>query len=413
MRILHTSDWHIGHRLHDNERCGEHQLFLNWLLDTIDSHKIDLLIVAGDIFDTANPTHQALAQYYEFLRNLIKTCCKDIIIIGGNHDSYGTLNAPKDILKYFNIHIVGKAHDNCMDEVIVVKDPKEKIQTVVCAVPFLRDRDIRQAITGESYADIERRIKEGIIRRYRNLADCIGEYKAQPFPVIATGHLYAAGSTFPDASDRSERDIHIGNLGQIRAEEFPKEFDYIALGHLHRPQMVSGLENIRYAGSPIPLSFSEFSDKKVVLLLEFENNHMLGVTEIVVPAWRQLVRLRGSFTQIANQLQALDDGKRSMKIWAEVKVELDLYEPYLTQKIHELVKNRNVAVLKTQAVYTHQHQTLDEQIGHEKALHELKPEEVFRKKCESEKFDIDGYPDVLGAFKELLSEMEEDQKENQ
>jgi hypothetical protein len=96
-----------------------------------------------------------------------------------------------------------------------------------------------------------------------------------------------------------------------------------------------------------------------------------------------------------------------MKIWAEVKVELDQYEPYITQKVNELVKNRNIAVLKTQAIYTHQHLSLDEQIGNDKALHELKPEEVFRKKCESEKFDIDGYPDVLGAFKELLSEMEE------
>jgi len=407
MRILHTSDWHIGHRLHDNDRYEEHLLFLNWLLATIDNNKVDLLIVAGDIFDTANPTNIALTQYYEFLRQLIKTCCKDIIIIGGNHDSYGTLNAPKDILKYFNIHIVGKAHENCMDEVIVIKDRKEKIQSVICAVPFLRDRDIRQAISGESYADIEQRIKEGIIRRYRNLADCIAQYKMQPFPVMATGHLYAAGGTFSDTTDKSERDIHIGNLAQIRADEFPSEFDYIALGHLHRPQMVNGQNNIRYAGSPIPLSFSEFTDKKLVLLLDFESSQMQGIEEIVVPAWRQLVRLKGSFAQIANQIQLLDNDRSHMKIWAEVKVELDQYEPYITHKVNELVKNRNVAVLKTQAIYTHQHLSLDEQIGHEKALHELKPEEVFRKKCESEKFDIDGYPDVYGAFKELLSEMEE------
>jgi exonuclease SbcD len=408
MRILHTSDWHIGHRLHDNERHKEHQEFLNWLLNTIESQKAELLIIAGDIFDTANPTHEALSQYYDFLRGMIQTCCKHIIIIGGNHDSYGTLNAPKDILRYFNIHIVGKAHENCMDEVIVIKDKADKIQTVVCAVPFLRDRDIRQAISGESYADIEQRIKEGIVRRYRNLADCIQTYKAQSFPVLATGHLYAAGGKFADEGDKSERDIHIGNLGQIRADQFPAEFDYIALGHLHRPQMVNQQQHIRYAGSPIPLSFSEFSDQKVVLLLHFENNHIQGISEIEVPRWRKLVRLKGSFTQIANQIQLLEDTIEPMRIWAEVRVELDQYEPYITQKVNELVKYRNIAVLKTQAIYTHLHQSLDEQIGSNQALHELKPEEVFRKKCESEKFDVEGYPDVYGAFKELLSEMEED-----
>lgn len=407
MRILHTSDWHIGHRLHDNERQTEHQFFLNWLLDTIETHRIEMLIVAGDIFDNANPTNEALSQYYHFLRGMIQTSCKHIIIIGGNHDSYGTLNAPKDILRYFNIHIVGKAHESCQDEIIVIKDRADKIQTVVCAVPFLRDRDIRQAISGESYADIEQRIKDGIIRRYRMLADCIQTYKTGDFPVMATGHLYAAGGDFADKNDRSERDIHIGNLGQIRADQFPAEFDYIALGHLHRPQMVSQQQHIRYAGSPIPLSFSEFSDNKVVLLLNFEGNHIGGITEIPVPRWRKLVRLKGNFNQIADQIQALEDGQHQMKIWAEVKVELDQYEPYITQKVNELVKNRNIAVLKTQAMYTHLHQSLDEQMGNTMALHELKPEEVFRKKCESEKFDIEGYPDVYSAFKELLSEMEE------
>jgi exonuclease SbcD len=145
----------------------------------------------------------------------------------------------------------------------------------------------------------------------------------------------------------------------------------------------------------------------VVLLLNFEENHIGSITEIPVPRWRKLVRLKGNFNQIANQIQVLEDGQDKMKIWAEVKVELNQYEPYITQKVNELVKNRNVVVLKTQAIYTHLHQSLDEQIGNGLALHEIKPEEVFRKKCESEKFDIDGYPDVYSAFKELLSEMEE------
>lgn len=407
MRILHTSDWHIGHRLHDNDRYEEHQHFLNWLLHTVEKNSIDVLIVAGDIFDTANPTHLALAQYYDFLRNLIQTCCKNIIIIGGNHDSHGTLNAPKEILKYFNIHVIGKAHENLADEVIIIRDSQQKIQTVVCAVPFLRDKDIRQAVIGESYTDIEQRLKEGIIRRYRNLADCTQAYNQQPFPIIATGHLYAADGSFADEKDRSEKDIHIGNLGQISAEQFPKEFDYIALGHLHRPQKVNKREHIRYAGSPIPLSFSEISDQKVVLMLDFEGKNINGIEQIPVPGWRKLVRFKGNLDQVINQITSFDDSSEKLKVWAEVKIELDQYEPYIAQKINDLVKHRNLAILKTQAVYTFLHQSLDEQLTNGQALHELQPEEVFRKKCESDKFDLDGHPDILGAFRELLSEMDE------
>ncbi len=294
MRILHTADWHLGHRLHDNERAIEHDFFLEWLLHTIENQRIDLLIVAGDIFDTANPTHQALEQYYTFIMKLLQTCCRNVVIIGGNHDSPGTLNAPKDILKHLNIHVVGKAGELPDDQLIRIYDNEAQLQSLVCAVPFLRDRDIRHATAGESYEEIEQRLKEGIIRHYHTLAGHVSSYKSHLVPVIATGHLFCYGRPAIRRKEGSEKPIHIGTLGNIGASEFPPEFDYIALGHLHRPQVVGSREHIRYSGSPVPLNFSEFTDQKQVLVVEFEGQHLTGIESVAIPHWRKLVRFRGS-----------------------------------------------------------------------------------------------------------------------
>ena len=170
MRVLHTSDWHLGHRLHDQDRNEEHAQFLEWLLGAIETQRADALVVAGDIFDTANPTHAALEQYYRFLMGLRQTCCRHVVIIGGNHVSPGTLNAPREILRFLNIHVTGKAHDHPDDELISLRDRAGRLEGVICAVPFLRDRDIRQAVAGESYAEMEGRLKDGIVRRYRQAA---------------------------------------------------------------------------------------------------------------------------------------------------------------------------------------------------------------------------------------------------
>ncbi len=407
MRILHTADWHIGHRLHDNERTDEHQIFLDWLLVTIETHQVDLLIVAGDIFDNGYPSHEAQSQYYQFLRGLAQTYCRNTVIVGGNHDYPGTLNAPRDILELLNIKVIGKAFKEPKNQIIPIHNHQKKLQAVVCAVPYLRDKDIRQAVAGESYEQIEERIREGIVKHYQQLADEIVSYKNEKVPILATGHLFAQGGEPSDPTEGrecSEKPIHIGTLGNICAADFPAAFDYIALGHLHRPQKVNQQEHIRYSGSPLPLSFSEFSDKKNVVLLDFNENTLTSITPIEIPQWRQLVRFRGSFEKIEKDLAAFDDSNQLMRVWAEVKVELEHYEPNIVQKLQELVKDRNIEILKHQAIYTHARLSLDEQIGLEKALHELSPEEIFQKKCESESLDPEKYPEMLQAFRELLEE---------
>ena len=404
MRVLHTSDWHLGHRLHDHDRNEEHAQFLEWLLGAIETQRANALVVAGDIFDTANPTHAALEQYYRFLMGLRQTCCRHVVIIGGNHDSPGTLNAPREILKFLNIHVTGKAHDNPDDEIIALRDRSGQIEGVICAVPFLRDRDIRQAVAGESYAEMEERLKEGIVRRYQQAAAHALPFKELLIPVIATGHLFASGGQLSDTLEGSEKPIHIGTLGNVRADEFPDAFDYIALGHLHRPQKVSGRDHIRYAGSPLPLSFSEFEDRKTVYLVEFSGNRLESVAPLEVPSRRRLLRLKGPIARLTEELLTLDV-PAGLKTWVEVRAELEEYDPYFVQKMNELVKGRNLAILKYQVTYPNRPQSLDELMP-ERTLRELSAEEVFRRKCEIEQFNLEGNPDILGAFRELLEEME-------
>jgi exonuclease SbcD len=253
MRILHTADWHLGARLIERDRLAEHATFVDWLIETLRSEKIDSLLVSGDVFDAANPPQDAVALYFDFLKRLADLKTVKAVITGGNHDSASHLNAPRELLRRFEVHVFGHAEDNIVD----------LGGAVIAAVPYLRERDLRQAGTGDTLSTVHEQVRAAIRDHYAaQLA--AARTLAEGRPVIAMGHLTVLGATTSD----SERDIHIGNLGCVGADIFDG-FDYTALGHLHRPQRVAGNETIRYSGSPIPLSFSEAADAKSVVLSPF------------------------------------------------------------------------------------------------------------------------------------------------
>jgi exonuclease SbcD len=403
MKILHTADWHLGHYLkgQENTRLEEHKLFLSWLLDTIENEQIDLLLVAGDIFDSANPPHWAEEQYYRFLADVCRTVCKNVLIIGGNHDSPTNLNAPKEILKFLNVHIVGKASDNLQDEIVLIEE-KDKVALVICAVPFLRDSDIRKAISAENITETERRIKEGIIQHYHQVADLVTDYKKAHIPILATGHLYAAKSQTSD----SEKEIHIGNQGQIEVEKLPTIFDYVALGHIHRPQKVGGNQHIRYSGSPIPLSFSEYSDRKQITIVEIEAHGLTSIQEVEIPLTRPLLSFKGSLAEVEKKILSYEK-KSSLTPWAEVKVVLQEYVSNLSEKIQTLGKEKGINILKVNIDYdvTCLPQSEPTTLP---SLSELTPLEVFKQKCAQENRNLanEDYKEVLEAFQLLLEEVE-------
>lgn len=402
MKILHTADWHLGQKFLYNDREAEHRLALSWLTDVIKSEEIELLIVAGDIFDIGNPPNYARSLYYKFLIGLQSSTCRHIIIVGGNHDSPAMLNAPKDVLKALNIHVIGAAAEDMEDQIILLNDSDGQIEAVVAAVPFLRDRDLRSSIAGESIDDRIEKIKQGIFNHYKKLGDLVKPYKKQDIPIITTGHLFAKGATASDKQDN----IYIGNMENINADEFPSVFNYVALGHLHKAQSVGQQYHIRYSGSIIPLSFAETADQKSVSIIEFEGNRMKsGVREINIPLFRKLITFSGSLEKVQQKLQtfskSIDDDE--LTAWVEVIIETDEIIPNLDGLLKQYTADWNLDLLKIRT--NRQHFAL-EAISGDVELDELDPMDVFQKKCESYGSPPKEMKLLTQTFKELQNWMQ-------
>ena len=373
MRILHTADWHLGARLVERDRLPEHAAFLDWLIETLRSEKIDALLLSGDVFDAANPPQEAVALYFDFLKRLADLKTVKAVITGGNHDSASHLNAPRELLRRFEVHVFGHAGDNIVD----------LGGAVIAAVPFLRERDLREAAAGETMATVHEQVRSAIRAHYAvQLAAC--RDIAKNLPVIAMGHLTVLGATTSD----SERDIHIGNLGSVGADIFAG-FDYTALGHLHRPQKVAGNETVRYSGSPSPLSFSEASDAKSVVIIDTQG---MKIETHAVPITRALVRVKANRATLAADLAKVPTGA-----WAEVTVKLDAPEPDLDRHVREAATGR-FETLKVLADLPATALIPWQPAG--PALSELQPREVFRELLKEKQIEGE---ELSAVFDELLA----------
>jgi len=395
MRILHTADWHLGARLVERERLPEHAVFLDWLIETLRSEKIDALLLSGDVFDAANPPQEAVALYFDFLKRLADLKTVKAVITGGNHDSASHLNAPRELLRRFEVHVFGHAGENIVD----------LGGAVIAAVPFLRERDLREAAAGETMATVHEQVRTAIRAHYAaQLAAC--RDIAQGRSVIAMGHLTVLGTITSD----SERDIHIGNLGSVGADIFTG-FDYTALGHLHRPQSVGGQETVRYSGSPIPLSFSEATDAKSVVIIDTQNyspapillsktepdrqkngDRRISVEIIPIPITRALVRVKAKRATLATDLANVPAGA-----WAEVTLKLDAPEPDLDRQVREAAAGR-FETLKVLADLPTTALTPWQPTG--PTLSELQPREVFRELLKERQIEGE---ELTAVFDELLA----------
>ncbi len=376
MKILHTSDWHIGSTLYGRKRYDETEQFLQWLVETIKNHSIEALLVAGDVFDTSTPSNTAQELYYRFLNEVSRTNCRHVIVTAGNHDSPSFLDAPKVLLKAFNVHVVGSAAEKGGFEVLVLKDGDSKPELIVCAVPFLRDRDVRQSSEGESYQDKENRLVEGIISHYQKAYEeaCKEQNDLdKSLPIVGMGHLFIAGSSiYKRLGEASgERDLYVGNLGQVPADRLPS-FDYFALGHLHIPQKVACNEVIRYSGSPMAMNFDEIHQQKSVVLVDIEDQHV-DVQTIPVPAFRQFEQIKGDWNSIENTINKLKE--ESFTGWVEVIYEGQEAIGNLRERVYKLVENTSIEVLKIQNAMLFN--AVMKQYEKEVELQDLNPADVF------------------------------------
>lgn len=376
MKILHTSDWHIGSTLYGRKRYDETEQFLHWLVETIKDNSIETLLVAGDIFDTSTPSNTAQELYYRFLNEVSGTTCRHVIVTGGNHDSPSFLDAPKALLKAFNVHVVGSAAEREEDKVYVLKDADNNPEVIVCAVPFLRDRDVRQSSEGESYRDKENRLVEGIISHYQKVYEEACKERnelGKSLPIVGMGHLFIAGSSIYKRSGETngERDLYVGSLGQVPADRLPS-FDYFALGHLHIPQKVAGSETIRYSGSPMAMNFDEIHQQKSVVIVDIHEQNV-DIQTVPVPAFRHFEQIKGDWDSIEASLKRLKE--KSFAGWVEVIYEGQEVIGNLRERVYKLVENTSIEVLKIQNAMLFN--AVMKQYEKEVELQDLNPTDVF------------------------------------
>ncbi len=334
MKIIHTADWHIGQRLHERSRLDEHEQFLDWLFDTIQEHKVELLLVSGDIFDTSLPSAEATNLYYRFLYRLFNETDTYTVITAGNHDSARHLEAPRAFLKMGRIHVVGLATEvsKC-----VLPFPPDNPRVMVAAVPYLTEAELPH-VSYETEIERNGRYRERLKSFY---AECVSEMPRE-LPKILMGHLFIHGGK----ESNSERNIQIGGATAIHATDFPDGVDYVALGHLHRPQTIKGTDYpIRYSGSPIPLRFNEAGYKKKVYLLELSDDGTLVKNKAIeIPVFKELCTVTGDEESVLwdARTQAWD-GK-----YIQVKLKLDKPQTGINDKVRQAFSERGGDVLSVE-----------------------------------------------------------------
>lgn len=404
MKILHTSDWHLGCSLFGHKRYGEYEEFLSWLCDCIVEEKIDVFLVAGDIFDTGTPSNRAQELYYGFLNRVAAVPGLQVIITAGNHDSPSLINAPQALLRQLNIHVFGSVPEDPTDEVIVLCDRSGKPTLIICAVPYLRDRDIRLSEPGESIEDKTRKLQDGIGEHYRAVAGIAAQKRDElggNIPVVATGHLFVSGGKTVDGD--GVRELYVGNLARIRAEDLKAGVDYLALGHLHVPQVVGGDPAVRYCGSPIALGFGDAADKKSVVIVEFSGTDT-SIREVEVPKFQDIRTLTGDIAEIEHGIGSLLG--LGHPVWIEAVVSGPLSGTALQARLRELTEGTNVTLIRAFSA-----QARDEAIDPDfegEALEDLTTTEVFQRCMVAGKIPDDEQQDLMDAFTEVLHSMSEE-----
>lgn len=402
--ILHTSDWHIGRSLYGRKRYDEFSAFLDWLVETIQQQKVDVLLVAGDIFDTTTPSNRAQELYYKFLTQVAKSDCRHIVIIAGNHDSPSFLNAPKPLLRALDVHVIGSICEQPDQEVVVLNDLAGLPELIVCAVPYLRDRDIRTVEAGESIEDKEQKLIGGIRQHYVEVCD-LAEQKRQALdldiPIIAMGHLFTAGGQTIDGD--GVRELYVGSLAHVTAGIFPECIDYLALGHLHVPQKINDSELKRYSGSPLPMGFGEAKQQKSVCLVNFTQR--TGTVSLInVPTFQKLQQIKGDWQAIETEIKSLITTDN--KAWLEIIYDGDEVLTDLRERLEILIKGTDIELLKVKnnRIINRVLNRIDDT----ETLDDLNENDVFERCLNAHNVSAEQRTELLRSYQETLTQLYED-----
>lgn len=381
MRIIHTSDWHLGQNFYTKSRAPEHQAFFKWLLDVVVEHNIDAIIVAGDIFDTGSPPSYARELYNHFVVQLRQTGCQ-LIILAGNHDAVSTLNESKELLACLNTQVIASAAKDVNDQAILLKTKEGLPGAILCPIPFLRPRDIQYSEAGLSGQEKQHALMTAIAAHYQQCYENALLLRGdQALPIILTGHLTTVGAT----TSESVRDIYIGSLDAFPSSAFPPA-DYIALGHIHRAQKIGNHEHIRYSGSPIALSFDEVQREKSIFIVNFTDDQLISIDTLPIPITQPLMTIKGSPTEITEKLAKWSHSTPDdQKVWLDIELNTDEYLHDVQRELQNQAAHLPVEILLIRRSRSMRERVFES--AHNETLSTLQPDEVFDKRLEHEALD--------------------------
>ena len=410
LRLLHTADWHLGHALHGFDRAYEHGKLVAWILDTLERESVDAVLVAGDVFDGANPPTEAQALWYRFLVDAWRRVPHlQVVVTGGNHDSAARLDATDPFLRAMErLHVVGgvtrRGGTPDLERLVVpLRDRAGAVAAHVAAVPFLR--------AAETGAGTEEAVAEGTRRFYGSVLDRARARRSPDQALVAMGHLYLVGAK---VSELSERRLVLGNQSAVAHDVFPDDVAYAALGHLHLAQPVGGRENVRYSGSLLPLSLKERDYEHEVVLVDLDGRRATRVRSLRLPRFVNVLRVpddceAAPAEEVLAELARLPTrgpGPDAARPLLEVSVLVERPEPTLRQRVEDAVTGKEARLARLGVETAGTRRALgDVEL---KPLAELQPEQVFLRKWEQD-FGGEPAPDLLAAFHELLDSVNQEQ----
>ena len=388
IRILHTADWHLGQTFFGYDREAEQEAFLSWLAGQIHENEIDALVVAGDVFDVSNPSAAAQRMYYRFIYEVTAANpALQIVIVAGNHDSAARLEAPLPLLQAMRTEVRGVVRKSEGGEVdldhlcVELKNRQGEAEVLCLAVPFLRQGDypaVAESTTtvadcssaahsssasastisaldsssAECSSVSRNPYADGVRELYRRLIQHALLRRKAGQAVLAMGHLQATGAEIAER-DYSERTV-IGGLECVSPDVFDGAIAYTALGHIHKSQRVSGRENVRYAGSPLPMSFAEKNYHHGVVMVTFEDGRATDICRLACPQLVPMVSVPVGEPALPGEvlrlLKALPD-RSGEAPYLEVKVLLEEPEPLLRQQIEEALAGKNYRLARIVSAY--------------------------------------------------------------
>jgi exonuclease SbcD len=413
LRLFHTSDWHLGQNLHGQERDFEHGCFLDWLLRQLGQEQPDVLLIAGDIFDTVNPPVKAQERLYDFIVSAHEQQpLLTIVMIAGNHDSGSRIELPAPLMRRLRAHALGRVlwlDDGQLDAerlLIPLPDASGAIAAWCLALPFLRPAEVTGAHLGDNYL-------RGIGQVHEWLIEAANAKRLPGQALIAISHAHMAGGS---VSEDSERSLIIGNAEALPASLFGPSISYVALGHLHKPQRVNSEERIRYCGSPIPLSFSEIGYQHQILDVRLDGETLVSVEPRLIPRAVNLQRIGPApLSEILGQLAELPDidllAEVQRQPWLEVRVRLDEPQPDLRQQLEVALQGKAVRLVRIAVEYAGS----GSRDGHDDnsqliELDQLTPQELFSRAWQ-DSYGSTVDEQTLQDFAQLLQDVQQESEQ--